>query len=160
MPTQDPADGAHLRLPAEVARLEKAVAFFTDQKDEKMLSQVVPQLAGAKDRLEHALKAVAFVDSLGLDHKVVPGKYTYNDALNVAAKVLHEHHQNTSGKFSIKSLYHRSHAHLKGVNGGLHCDESKLGDFHGGASELIEHLGLTDPKHIASANSLFVEETK
>lgn len=155
MPTQDPADGAHLRLPAEVARLEKAVAFFTDQKDEKMLSQVVPQLAGAKDRLEHALKAVAFVDSLGLNHEVVPGKYTYNDALNVTAKVMHEHDQHTSGKFHIKSLYHRSHAHLKDANDGKHCDESKLGSGHGGAAELIEHLGLTDPAQIAAASALF-----
>lgn len=157
MPTQDPADGAHLRLPDEVARLEKAVAFFTESKDEKMLSQVVPQLAGAKERLPFAVKAAAFVEKLGLKHDVELGKYTFNDAVNVVARVLHENDQNNSGKFAIKSLYHRSHAHLKGANDGKHCDESKLGAAHGGHAELVEHLGLTDPEHLKAASALFVE---
>lgn len=147
--TQDPNNGAHLRLPDEVARLEKAVAFFTEQKDEKMLSQIVPQLAGAKDRLVHAAKAVPFVEKLGLSHEVTTGTYTFNDAVGLVAKALHEH------EHGVPSLYTRAHKHLLGVNGDAHCCPVKVKEPRDPVAELVDHLGLSDEKHIEAAKSLF-----
>lgn len=147
---QDPNHGAHLRLPEEVTRLEKAVDFFKSQNDEKMLSQIMPQLDGAKDRLKHAVKAAAFVDKLGLSHEVSVGSYTYNDAVNVVAKTLHEH------EHGVKSLYHRAHKRVEGVNDDAHCCPIKLAESRDPVAELVAHLGLKD-EHIEAAKSLFGE---
>jgi hypothetical protein len=158
MPTQDPADGAHLRLPTEIARLEKAVAFFKEAGDDKMLSQIVPQLNGAKERLPHAVKAAEFVSAIGLKHDVELGAYSFNDAVNVVSKVMHEHEQHASGKFVIEPLYVRAHKGVKGVNDGNHCDEQKFSAPRDSAAEVIEHLGLSDPQHMAAAKALFTSK--
>lgn len=151
MTIQDKDNGAHVRLPQEIARLEKAVAFFKDQGDEKMLSQLMPQLDGAKDRFEHAVKAAGFVEKLGLSHEVTTGAYTFNDAVNVVAKALHE------TEHKVASVYTRAHKHLDGVNDGAHCCPVKVKAPRDPAGELIETLGLKDPKHIEAAKSLFGE---
>ena len=151
MTTQDKNNGAHLRLPEEVARLEKAVTFFKEQGDEKMLSQLVPQLDGAKDRLDHAVKAAAFVEKLGLSHEVTKDSYTFNDAVNAVAKALHE------TEHGVASLYTRAHKHLDGVNDGAHCCPVKVKEPRDPAKELIEMLGLKDPVHVEAAKSLFGE---
>src|SRR6478752_9828979 len=149
MTQQDPNNGAHLRLPVEVARLEKAVDFFKSQGDEKILSQLVPQLDGAKDRLEHAVKAAAFVERLGLSHEVTTSGYTFNDAVNVVAKSLHE------TEHGVASIYTRAHKHLAGLNDGAHCCPVKVKEKRDPANELIEVLGLKDPEHIEAAKALF-----
>lgn len=156
---QNPEQGAHLRLPAEVERLKKAAAYFGESGDEKMLALIMPQLDGAIDRAKHAVVAAEFVAKLGLTHVVEAGKYAFNDAVNVVSKVLHEHEQHESGKVEIKSLYHRSHAHLVGVNDGAHVDAEKLAAPRDSAAELIEHLGLTDPEHVSAAKALFQKVT-
>jgi hypothetical protein len=150
MVTQDPKDGAHLRLPEEVARLEKAVSFFKSSGDEKMLSQLVPQLDGAKDRLEHAVKAAVFVEKLGFSHEVSTHGYTFNDAVNVVAKALHETEHGVTA-----SLYTRAHKHLDGVNDGAHCCPVKVREKRDPAKELIEILDLKEPGHTEAAKSLF-----
>lgn len=155
MPTQDPADGAHLRLPTEIDRLEKAVAFFKAAGDEKMLSQIVPQLTGAKERLPHAIKAAEFVSAIGLKHDVELGVYAFNDAVNVVSKVMHEHAHHESGKFTVDPLYVRAHKGVRGVNDGEHCDEAKMSAPRDSAAEVVEHLGLTDSNHVAAAKALF-----
>lgn len=149
MPTQDSKNAAHLRLPEEVARLEKAVEFFTAQKDEKMLSQLVPQLEGAKDRLEHAVKAAEFVDKLGLSNEVNTSSYTYNDAVNLVAKALHE------VEHGVCSVYTRAHKHLAGLNDGAHCCPVKVKEERDPVKELIETLGLNNPAHVEAAKNLF-----
>jgi hypothetical protein len=149
MATQDPNNGAHLRLPEEVTRLEKAVDFFKSQGDEKMLSQLVPQLDGAKDRLDHAVKAAAFVDKLGLSHEVSTSGYTFNDAVNSVAKALHE------VEHGVASVYTRAHKHLAGINDGAHCCPVKVKESRDPAKELVEMLDLKDPAHIEAAKSLF-----
>jgi hypothetical protein len=159
MPTQHPDHGAHKRLPTEVERLDKAVKYFQSQGDEKMLSQIVPQLDGAKERLAHAAKAAEFVALLDLSHEVNGHSYTVNDAINVVAKVLHEHEHHESGKAEVKSLYARAHGHLRGINDGEHCDEEKLSAPRDSHAELVEHLGLTDPAHIDAAKALFKKVT-
>ncbi len=151
MITQDKNHGAQVRLPEEVARLEKAVAFFKDQGDEKMLAQLMPQLDGAKDRLDHVVKAAAFVEKLGLTHEVTTGSYTFNDAVNAVAKALHE------TEHKVASVYTRAHEHLAGVNDNAHCCPIKVKEPRNPAAELIEMLDLKDPKHIEAAKSLFGE---
>ena len=151
MAIQDPKNGAHLRLPEEVARLEKAVDYFKSTNDDKMLSQLVPQLEGAKDRLDHAVKAAAFVEKLGLGHEVTTGSYTFNDAVNAVAKALHE------TDHGVASVYTRAHKHLAGVNDNAHCCPVKVKEPRDPAKELVELLGLKDPEHIEAAKSLFGE---
>src|SRR6478736_387478 len=147
--SQDPKNGAHLRLPEEIARLEKAVEFFKSQGDEKMLSQLVPQLDGAKDRLDHAVKAAAFVEKLGFSHDVTTNSYTFNDAVNAVAKALHE------TEHGVASIYTRAHKHLEGINDGAHCCPVKVKQSRDPAAELVELLGLKEPEQIEAAKSLF-----
>ncbi len=150
MTTQDKNNAAHLRLPEEVARLEKAVDFFTSQGDEKMLSQLVPQLDWAKDHLEHAVEAAAFVEKLGLTNEVTTGSYTFNDAVNAVAKLLHEVEHGVS-----TSVYTRAHKHLAGINDGSHCCPVKVKAPRNPVAELVELLDLKNPAHIEAVKSLF-----
>jgi len=149
MTTQDKNNGSHLRLPGEIAKLEKAVEFFKEQGDEVRLSQLVPQLDGAKDRLEHVLKALPFVEKLGLSHEVNTNSYTFNDALDTVAKYLHE------AEHGVKSVYARAHKHLDGVNDGAHCCPVKVKAPADYAAEMIEDLGLKDQDLVDAGKALF-----
>ena len=149
MANQDQNNGAHLRLPDEISKLEKAVEFFKSQGDEKMLSQLVPQLDGAKDRLEHAVKAASFVEKLGLSHEITTSTYTVNDAINLVAKALHEI------EHGVCSVYARAHRHLAGANDGAHCCPVKLKEERDPVQEIIDALGIKEASHLDAVKELF-----
>ncbi len=164
MPEAQKAEhGAHLRLPGEIAKLEKHIEHFKSVGDEREAAVYTERLKHTKDGLVHALKAKELVDQLGLSHDVTPTTITYNDALHFVAKALHETQHGVT-----KSLYARAHGHLKHVKGTRlddkgnvadadehHVDHGLLNAARDAAAEVITHLGLTDPAHVSAVNSFF-----
>lgn len=155
--------GAHLRLPNEVALLEKHVEYFKSCGDENKASAFAEELKHTKDGLAHALKAKDLIDQLGLSHEITKTSITYNDALRFVAKTLHETQHGVT-----KSTFARAHERLKDVKGTRldakgnvvdsnepHVDPQMLAAPRDAASEVIEHLGLTDPAHVAAVKSFF-----
>lgn len=171
-PQLDDAQALHLRLPVEIKDLEEAVEFFTKKNNQGQLSKLIPQLDHARDMLGHAVQAATFIETLGLTNEVhaapndEAATYTRNDAVALVAKLLHEHALHEAGLADIPSHYARAHAHLEGVNAegtpevegenpNPHCCPVRLAKPRCTADELVEHLNLTDPAHVAAAIALF-----
>jgi hypothetical protein len=153
---QDPAHGAHLRLPTEADLLAKHAAYFDGLGDKVEAANYLQREKHTRARHVHALKAAAFVETLGLGHEVKTEGYTFNDAVNFVAKAMHEHEQHESGTHTIAPLYVRGHAAVKDVNEATHVDLEKFNAPRDSAGEVIDALGLTDPAQIEAAKALFV----
>lgn len=160
---QKAEDGAHLRLPGEVAQLEKHIEYFTSAGDTRRAADYTAELKHTKAGLVHASKAKELVDQLGLTHEVTPKTITYNDALRFVAKTLHEVELGVT-----TSTFARAHGHLKAVKGTrvdaegnqlapdeLHIDPELLAAPRDVVAEVVTHLGLTDPAHVAAVAALF-----
>ncbi len=168
-PVQDPAHGAHLRHPVEADRHAKAAEFHKANGDEAEHARSKNLEKWTRERQVHNLKALPFIDSLGLSHDVTPSTVTYNDALNYVAKVLHERqHASEGNPESAKSEFARAHQHLRHVKGTRtdeggnvvdpnepHVDPALLDAPRDHAAEVIAHLGLTDAAQIVAAKALF-----
>lgn len=145
---QSPAHGAHLRLPEDIQQLEKHIAHFRACGDENEANAYAERLKHAKVRLSVAARAAALVDQFGLKHDIAPGEITYNDAVNFVAKTMHECVHGVAS-----SNYTR--ANHSDANDGAHIDPAQHGVRRDPAVEVVEHLGLVDPAHIAAVNALF-----
>lgn len=146
--SQDPAHAQHLRLPGEIELLKKHIKYFRDLGDNVEADKYEEKLKHSQDGLVHASRAATLVDQLELSHEITPTTITYNDALRFVAKTLHETQHGTK-----TSNYTR--ANHSSVNDGAHIDLEKHNAPRDEATEVIEHLGLTEPAHIAAVNTFF-----
>lgn len=148
--TQDPEQAAHKRHARELELLKGHIEYFTKAGDLVEAARFQALHKHTADRLAHAEKAAPLVDALGLSHEVTRDAITYNDALNFVAKTLHEMQHGVT-----RSPYARAHYHVKDANGGAHADDALLNAPRDHAAEVVEHLGLTAPEHIAAVNTFF-----
>jgi len=156
MATQNPADAPHLALPAQVKMLTKHIEHFNASGDAPRAAAHEAELRHTRDRLEHAKRAAAFVDTLGLSHEVTPDAVTYNDACNYVAKVLHEmQHGVTSSEYT--RAHKRLHGAGLGADAAKHYDEARLNVPRDAAAEICAHLGLDPEKHMTAAKALVGE---
>jgi uncharacterized protein YoaH (UPF0181 family) len=152
---QDPAHGAHLRLPGEAEKLLRHATYFDSVGDVVEAAAYRLRHKHTVERHGHAVKAAAFVETLGLSHEVKSEGYTFNDAVNFVAKVLHEHDQHENRLAEIKPLYARAHGNIDpATNDGAHVDLEKMNAPRDSAAEVIEALGLEGPAADA-ARALF-----
>jgi|HubBroStandDraft_5_1064220.scaffolds.fasta_scaffold48263_3 hypothetical protein len=145
----DPPVAAHA---AQVALLEKHVAYFESVGDRKRSAEYAAEMRNTEARLVHDLRATEFVDMLGLTNEITPTTVTRNDAVNFVAKVLHEVEQGVNA-----SHYVRAHYRLPLDRLDVHVDEKRMKQPWDPAADVVEHLGLTDPKHVAAATALFAK---
>jgi antirestriction protein ArdC len=147
-PSQNPDHAAHVRLPREIERLQKHIVHFEEAGDELEANDYKARLKHTQDRHAHVSAAKALVDQFGLSHDIHPDAITYNDALNFVAKTMHETQHGVT-----KSTYVR--ANHSSANDGKHISLDKQNAPRDPAAEVVEHLGLTDPQHIAAVQAFF-----
>lgn len=155
-PVQDPAHAAHRRHPAAAERHAKLAEFAKSIGDEAEHARHVNLEKWTRERQAHNLKALPFIDSLGLSHNVTPSTITYNDALNYVAKVLHERqHASEGNPESAKSEYARAHGHLLGVNqGGTPEQHARADEFR----ELFKDASDEAKAHAETIAAGFIQE--
>jgi hypothetical protein len=164
-PSQDPNHAAHIRHAASLPSIDREIAFLEGEAaaapgDVRLATKLGDAKADKRntaERLEHARRALAFVDSLGLTHEITATAVTYNDALNYVSRTLHSVSLGVT-----ESEYSRGHKHLRGVTStneageAVHlCDDAKLDATRDPAAEVIAHLALTKPEQVAAARKLF-----
>lgn len=135
----------------QAALLEKHVDHASSIGDTDRAETFAGELQHTRDRLAHATKASAFVDTLGLGDEVNAHSITRADATNYVAKVLHE-----VANGGHESHFTRAHAHLEHDEHAV-FDRGRLKAPFDPAADVIEHLGLEDPAHVAAAKALFAK---
>lgn len=182
MPSQDPNHAPHLRHAESIAFLETFVPMLEKQAADRpydgflasQLDQAKSNLKHTRDRLPLAVKAHALVSQFGFGHEI-NDKITLNDAANYVAKVLHEvqdgvatsHYQRTH---TVRDPFGKKtgelHPHKDPIQGESADDKVAREKRHADhlarmaapwdpASDVIEHLALSEPAHVAAVKALF-----
>jgi hypothetical protein len=165
-PKPTPPQVAHAK---QVELLTKHVDYFRSVGDTVRADAFVRELEGTAERIPHDEAAVALVSEFGFGDEVNATSITYTDAVNYVAKVLHE-----CANGEKRSQYQRSHASVARANAALieryaaalkadpkaaqevpHVDEANMAAPWDPAAEVIAHLGLEKPEHVAAVRSLF-----
>jgi hypothetical protein len=135
---------------AEAALLAKHVEHFKTLSDDARAEAFAAEAAHTLVRAAFARKAEELVSKLGLKDEVTATTVTATDAVNFVAKVLHE------DAHGVKtSHFQRANRHAAQVDSGKFVDAAKMVAPRDSAADVVEHLGLTDEKHIASVKALF-----
>lgn len=136
---------------ADAELLAKHVDYFASVGDSRRSAEYAAELRHTVARIAHDEEAEAFVSILGLTNEVTKSTVTRVDAANFVAKVLHEVEQGVKA-----SHYQRAHRNVDPeLNDGDHVDLELMAAPWDPAADVVEHLGLTDPKHVSAARALF-----
>src|SRR5580700_9812148 len=164
-PPPDPPQVEHAR---QVALLTKHVEYFRAAGDKVRAADFARQLKGNADRIPYDEAAAALVAQFGFTSEVKPVGITANDAISYVAKVLHE-----VANGETRSHYQRAHRSVTQADAALlarnakalaadpkapqeapHIDAAKMASPFDPAADVVEHLGLTDPAHVAAVRAL------